>query len=551
MATATQKKLHAFHLSLYEKAFQDAHSYATLGSPSILSYKEKFVACLPNDPRVTDLSEIVGAAHQGTFLLYGDFHTLRQAQGGLLQLLDAYAEEHPQRPVILALEMFKAIDQPAIDAFMAARISEEELLQAVSYAQDWGFPWGHYRELLVFARTHGFKILGINSDMGGKDDLRFRDQFAAKLLTAAATAQPEALIVCQIGEYHLADQHLPACLASEAGDSRLVVRVFSNIERYYFSVSLHREHHAAEYLFLKPNMFCILNVSPWLKWQSHAFWEEQRQAETADAFDDDGALYTEESLDVDYHVLALATNLASFLDLQLPKSELTRFNIFMNPDRQTLAEIGQRYVIPDEEMLAYAERARLDGYGFIPKGMTIILTEPSLNNFAEATGRLLYHLARRARPALENREDVLFRRIEEAAAGMVATKILNPRRKSRDLDYFTSYLRTTKKKRLVAAEQVERATARGVVRFHEWLGERANGARFPRSLISEDNASHHELSHALGQMLGASLFHATMAGGHAVDPVRTLFTGGQAPELFATVPQGAQTRRVLTSVRTK
>ena len=43
------------------------------------------------------------------FLLYGDFHTLKQSQRGLIRLLKAYSSLYRERPIILALEMFKAI----------------------------------------------------------------------------------------------------------------------------------------------------------------------------------------------------------------------------------------------------------------------------------------------------------------------------------------------------------------------------------------------------------------------------------------------------------
>lgn len=97
--------------------------------------------------------------------------------------------ERTQGKVVLALEMFERDDQPALDAYVAGKITEAEFRKQT---QVWGNYRTGYRQLIETAKRHGLPVVGSNAPvslrrkvgMGGRKALDALPPEERKLLPA-------------------------------------------------------------------------------------------------------------------------------------------------------------------------------------------------------------------------------------------------------------------------------------------------------------------------------------------------------------------------------
>lgn len=537
MTSSAHKQLSILHKSLYEKAYREAHAFLSESNPHIKKYASEFEDALPNDFIRTGLKDVLDEVRSSSIVLYGDFHTLKQSQKGLVRILRAYIERSGKTNLIIAMEAFRSSDQPALDEFLATQISEEEFLRKTKYLSHWGFPWAHYKLVLEVAKEHGIKVIGINSRNGGKDHLAFRDQFAARKLVSAAKKHPKSIIFCMIGESHLADDHLPKYLAEEflrRETSPQVVRVLTNVDKYFFKLQAMSPHLATEYLKIKENLFCIINSPPWMKWQSYAIWEEMRGLQGQALLDaDDDELedqdYTEEGYDLDYQLLTLIRNLTSFLGLNIPESDLSKFHVNYSPELDFESDITDEKVTNQQEIKAILERVSLDGIFFLPNTRRVLLADLSINNTADAASQLLFGFLTRFEPKIASGNDIFFGRCLRFAAGMLGSKILNPRRKCPDLTAFSAFVKDNCGKHLIGHAKQKREAARTVLSLNEWITKitgslqthvNSDGSIKGAQIFAEfDRRNDFELSRSIGNMLGQRVYKKTMAGqmpGHSI-----------------------------------
>ena len=64
----------------------------------------------------------------------------------------------------IGMEMFQQPFQPALDAYIAGEISEEEMLRRTDYFERWRFDYRLYRPILRYAREHGIPVIALNLD---------------------------------------------------------------------------------------------------------------------------------------------------------------------------------------------------------------------------------------------------------------------------------------------------------------------------------------------------------------------------------------------------
>ncbi|MEY6432473.1 ChaN family lipoprotein [Thioalkalicoccus limnaeus] len=68
------------------------------------------------------------------------------------------------KDLAIGAEFFQQPFQPALDAFIAGDISEEEMLRRTEYFVRWRFDYRLYRPILRFARDQGIPIIALNLD---------------------------------------------------------------------------------------------------------------------------------------------------------------------------------------------------------------------------------------------------------------------------------------------------------------------------------------------------------------------------------------------------
>jgi uncharacterized iron-regulated protein len=67
-------------------------------------------------------------------------------------------------PFAVALEMFSADRQQALDDWVAGRLGVDEFISI--YNEEWRIPWANYREIFLYARREKIPLVGINAPAG-------------------------------------------------------------------------------------------------------------------------------------------------------------------------------------------------------------------------------------------------------------------------------------------------------------------------------------------------------------------------------------------------
>jgi len=111
----------------------------------------------------TDISPrmLAERARGHRLVLVGEEHTdadYHDAQLRVLEILHGAGI-----PLLLGLEMFPAESQPVLDRWTRGEIEEADFVASSDWYRVWGYHWGYYREIFAFARTHGIRIVGLDS----------------------------------------------------------------------------------------------------------------------------------------------------------------------------------------------------------------------------------------------------------------------------------------------------------------------------------------------------------------------------------------------------
>jgi uncharacterized iron-regulated protein len=526
VSAEARKQLISLQRSLYQKAYRDAHALATGNSRALLAYSQRFEKSLPDTFVRIELKELIKPILGSNIILYGDFHTLRQSQRGLLRILRAVFERPlKDKSAVIALEAFRTKDQKHIDAYLRGTLDEQQFLRKTEYHKNWGFPWPNFKMLFDFAREQGLAVIGINSDQTGKDGLRKRDDFSAKILLDRQTKHPNEMIFCLIGEHHLADEHLPRSIekiAAASSKSINILRIMTNIDRFFFDLPYDKPLITTEYLKLKPDVYCVMNSPPWMKWQSYIMWEELRGlSDCMDPEDNDGTesefdLHAEQTYDIDYHFLAISKSLVEFLGTRVSEAALTRFAIYSNLFSQESEEINLRVGKASSTVEKILERANIDGVYFISDSNVVLLNHLSLNNLAEAAGQFIHRVLGDFSDTVGDNEEQFLRRILKAAVGMAASKMLNPKRKCLNFEHFQQFLELNRNKKLATHLKEKRDCFRACLKFHTWMTEHATGpttatSPLPKSIWQTDMLLNYEISRTIGLLLGYHFYSGVMS----------------------------------------
>lgn len=231
---------------------------------------------------------------QSQVVMMGDFHALHQSQKAQLRVIRHIPKD---RKVLLAVEFFEAADQDKINKYLSGKISEKEFLKAVQWQSKWGFPWEHYRPLLRWAQKHKISVQGLNKSYKKRnaETLKSRDVFAGKKIAELVQQNPDHLVFVIYGDMHLAGPHILQEVVKILGPafSKKILRLFQNSERIYFQL-LNKELEASTDLVrISRNVFCLMSVPPWVKWQNYLMYLEQAYDLEIDEDDDEFLDYTD------------------------------------------------------------------------------------------------------------------------------------------------------------------------------------------------------------------------------------------------------------------
>lgn len=452
--------LHDLHRQLQQSTLDEVKHFHGQTTPAIAAYAKRFHECLPAQYHRIPSSRLVERVRDAEVVLFGDFHTLPQSQAAFFELLKrsftSNKELFATRPMRVALEIFAAADQPHIDDYLSGCLPEEYFLKRIDYHNKWGFPWENYKPIVDFCVQNKIQIIGINCHTDPTNRLAKRDSFAAEIIHSLFEQDAKALVLCLIGEYHLADQHLPHMLKR-----RSIVRVVNNIDDYSIP-SLDQNITSFEALELNPDFFCILNTSPWLKWQSLAMWEELHGVSEESFYGGEIDAYTVQEYDFEYQLLFILKSMNEFLQLGISSSDMS-FDIYLKPDRTTLSYIRSKFNISRQNYATAERKLHQDGFCYLPRAKAILLLDFSMNHLLEAAGFILMDCMNKK---LSKQGDFT-QRVQYQICGTLTGLIMNPRRATATLIQVESDLQLLQRKRLSGDLRKYRDAYRQVRDFYQ------------------------------------------------------------------------------------
>jgi hypothetical protein len=454
----------------------------------------------------------------------GDYHSMAQAQRIPLRILRHVVGRRSH--ITLAVETVRTDDQGKLDRFMTGGITETEFLKAIDYDETWGFPWEHYRELFVFARQHGIRVVGINTEPNrGRWVLKRRDQEAAKVVARELLQWPGGLVYVFDGDLHVATCHLPAAvnkLLSEFGVNPRTTVIYQNSEHIYWELAKNMLEQETEVLLLGENRFCIINTSPVIKFQSYLNWiDKTRELASpslptlrSDSVGEEG-LYDQ--------ILHLVDIIAQFMEIEA--DGLQDFLVYSPADLDFLDRLRIDIGLSPEEIRTIASHIRSNESCFIEKGNIIYIANLSINHAAEEAAHFIHTVcAGPGRCDISQAED-FYCRVMREALGFFGSKIVNPKRPCYEVHDFKNLRKTYPGK---APDRIQHLQMIGrLFRRHK---------RYERNFLSKGKpwglrGSMYELplplhlgvTHAVGYDLGNRLFKGMLEGVVTKGEIRNLF----------------------------
>lgn len=67
------------------------------------------------------------------------------------------------RPILIGLEMYPYTEQAGLDLWNQGQVREDDFITKSQWYKNWGYHWGYYRDIFLFARQHGIRMFGVNT----------------------------------------------------------------------------------------------------------------------------------------------------------------------------------------------------------------------------------------------------------------------------------------------------------------------------------------------------------------------------------------------------
>jgi hypothetical protein len=464
-----------------------AQVYDRLGeSPIALrQYAKKLAREFNGRWRACAANEFLRSVSSAHVIFGSDFHAYAQSQRAHVRILRSVAG---RRPIVLALECLAQEDQDTIDAYLKNAIDESEFLRSTKWTEFWGFPWLHYKPLFELAKKHGFVIIALSrrTDATRPLSLQARDRRMAKDLLTCQAINPDSLIYVLVGEFHLAQSHLPNAWEVLSGDDNYLI-VHQDAETLYFRLAEQARDQSVDIL-RRGNSFCLMVSPPWVKWQSYLMFLEQIYDRD---LDEDGG-----SIDYSDHVKTLVDVLARDLELKVETSGL---QVYTPASKETLKNLKKNLPRKFWPLLQY--HLTNDRCFLLPEKGLVYLSSPTLNRAAGLAGEFLH-------VQISGRKTLLWDGLKDFDAliwietiAFFFSKWINPNRKSETQD--------TLRFQLVQLSPRDRGREALLLALDQRLSDVLfirNGRRRPLRLRPRKKLVILEAARILGGILGDRLF---------------------------------------------
>ncbi|WP_374000007.1 ChaN family lipoprotein [Bdellovibrio bacteriovorus] len=391
-------------------------------TPELMRYHKVYEKEFSKKWTVSNKEALWEQMAESQVVMIGDFHALHQSQKAQARIL---RNMPANRKVILAVEFFEAADQDKIDKYLSGKMSEKDFLKATQWQTKWGFPWEHYRPLLRWAQKHKVPVHGINRSYKKRNaaTLKSRDVFAGRKIAELVKASPDSLVVMIYGDLHLAGEHIPAEVIRILGPSfaKKILRVFQNSEKIYFQLLNRELESSADLVRLSRNIFCLMSVPPWVKWQNYLMYLEQTyDLGLLDDDDDDDDL-----LDYTDHVGRYVKIIADELGVEVSASGLS---VYTARDSAFWSQVREYY---DAKKLRWIEMLIADESSFyLPEIGAAYLARGTVNHAASLAMHFVHAQISGEKQLYTDVPADFLRLIWKEAVAYFGSKMINHKRKA-------------------------------------------------------------------------------------------------------------------------
>lgn len=110
--------------------------------------------------RAPSVDEVVTQILDRRAIFVGESHDLFSHHLGQLEIIKGLYERGV--PLVIGLEMVQQPFQSVLDAYVAGRLDDTELLRGIEWYKRWKFDFRLYRPIFHFAREHGIPLRALN-----------------------------------------------------------------------------------------------------------------------------------------------------------------------------------------------------------------------------------------------------------------------------------------------------------------------------------------------------------------------------------------------------
>lgn len=145
-------------------AAEDRTLHLPLGDPARKEREVPLVLDGITDARTGDLltpSDLPARLGGVRLLLVGESHTNSDFHLAQLRILQEI--QRSGREVLIGLEMYPQTEQRWLDAWSEGSLTEEGFLRLSHWYRSWGYNWGYYRDIFLFARDHRLRMFALNA----------------------------------------------------------------------------------------------------------------------------------------------------------------------------------------------------------------------------------------------------------------------------------------------------------------------------------------------------------------------------------------------------
>jgi len=485
--------------SLFNAQRQQIRRTVAGASAAFRSYEARYQRATRGFRRVISGGELARQVGAADVVYVGDYHTLRQAQQGYLEVVQLALATG--RRVVLALELLEGRHQATLDAFLAGRLGERTLRERTGHAARGAFDlWSNFAPILSLARRRGLEVVAIDRRARHRS-LVERDRYAAARIAAAAAADDRPLVLVLVGQYHVAPMHLPRRVRGALDVERRHLIVYQNAEGIYWRLAAKGLAARASAVEVAEGAVCLVSASPVVCQRSFLDYVE---AESGDAPVDEAGLTRT------FGQVARAVGRLAGVDVRRALGEV---ELATATQLQVIERLSRRARFSREELEQLRHHVLSRESAYIPRARVAWLASLSLNHVAEEAAHFVRHVAvGEALEAPRPRAQAFWSRCLEEALGFFGSKLVNPSRQCVGLDEWVEQFRAGRgeKRRLAAFVLALSATA-------------ADDDEARALLPLDELPLFNGVSHALGYLLGEAMFLAFEKGQLSRAELRGLF----------------------------